>query len=50
MGERKLKYKETLSIIDKKNDMIASFNMEPDERGLFSKMFSKKLTYPDYFK
>jgi hypothetical protein len=51
MGERKLKYKEMMLVTDLKNDLIASINMEPDNRGLFSRVFSKKSTfYPDYFK
>lgn len=51
MGERKLKYKEMMLVTDLKNDLIASINMEPESRGLFSRVFSKKSSvYPDYFK
>ena len=50
MGERKLKYKQYMTIVDKRNDMIASINMEPDERGLISRVFYKRTTFPDYFK
>ena len=50
MGERRVKYREYMIVVDKKNDLIASINMEPDERGLFSRVFTKKSTYPDYFK
>jgi len=50
MRERKLKYKETMMVADRKNDLIASIDMEPDDRGFFSKVFSKGNAYPDYFR
>jgi hypothetical protein len=50
MGERKLKYKETMAVVDRKHDIMSSINMEPDERGLLTKMFLKRTTYPDFFK
>jgi hypothetical protein len=51
MGERKLKYKEMMLVTDLKNDLIASINMEPEAKGIFSRVFSKKSSlYPDYFK
>jgi len=50
MGERKIKYKETMIVSDKKNDMLAYIDMEPDDRSFFGKVFSKKTSYPDQFK
>jgi hypothetical protein len=50
MGNRTIKYKGNLTIIDEENDLISQLQMDPDERGFFKKMFSKKGTYPDYFR
>ena len=50
IGERRVKYKEFMIVVDKKNDLIASINMEHDDRGLMKRLFSKRNTYPDYFR
>lgn len=50
MGNRSLNYRGTLHIIDEANDMIAEIKLDPDERGFFKKIVSKKQTYPDYFR
>ena len=50
IGDRKVKYKERMIVVDMKNDILASINMEPDDRGILKKVFSKKNTYPDYFR
>jgi len=50
IGDRKIKYKENMIVIDKKNDLISWIDMEPDDRGFFGKVFSKKSNYPDYFR
>jgi hypothetical protein len=36
-------------VIDRKNDLIAYIESNPDDRWGFSKMLSKKKTFPDYF-
>ncbi len=50
MGSRALKFRGKLFIIDKANDLISQIQLDPDERGFFKKMVSKKQTFPDYFK
>lgn len=50
MGSRSLKFRGQLLVVDQKNDLIADIQLDPDERGFFKKIVSKKETYPDYFK
>jgi hypothetical protein len=50
MGNRTIKYKGNLTVTDEKNDLISQLHMDPDDRGFLKKMFSKKGTYPDYFR
>ena len=50
MGSRSLKFRGKLFVVDEKNDLISEIELDPDDRGFFKKMTSKKHTYPDYFK
>jgi hypothetical protein len=50
VGSRLLKFRGRLTILDEGNDMLVEVSVDPDERGFFSKMTSKKQTYPDYFR
>lgn len=50
MGARALNFRGKLFIIDQENDLISQIVLDPDDRGFFSKIVSKKQTYPDYFK
>jgi hypothetical protein len=50
MGSRSLKFRGQLLVVDEKNDLIVDIQLDPDERGFFKKIVSKKQTYPDYFK
>ena len=50
MGSRELKFRGMLFIVDQTNDLISQIMLDPDDRGFFKKMVSKKQTYPDYFK
>jgi hypothetical protein len=50
VGNRTLKFQGSLYVIDEENDMIVELNLDPDERGFFKKLTTKKQTYPDYFK
>ena len=50
LGNRSIKYKGNLTVIDLDNDLISQIIMAPDERGFFKKIFTKKGTYPDYFR
>lgn len=50
IGERKVKYKESMVVVDLKNDLLAFINMETDDRGFFTKIIKKKSSYPDYFR
>ena len=50
LGNRTIKYKGNLTVVDLDNDIIAQIIMDPDERGFFKKIFTKKGTYPDYFR
>lgn len=49
IGDRAIKYTGKMIIADEKNDLLCHISMEPDDRGFFKKMFSKKSTNPDYF-
>jgi len=49
IGDRAIKYTGKMIICDEKNDLICHISMEPDDRGFFKKIFSKKSTFPDYF-
>jgi hypothetical protein len=49
-GSHMLKFRGEVYVIDKGNDMIAQLSVDPNERGFFQKIGSKKQTYPDYFK
>jgi len=50
MGDRTLKFRGKLYVIDEKNDIMSYIHLDPDTRGFFKKMTSKKQTYPDFFK
>lgn len=50
VGERALKFRGELWVTDKKNDLISYIEVDPDKRGFFKKLTSKKHTNPDYFK
>jgi hypothetical protein len=50
MGSRQLKFRGELYVIDEGNDTIVELSVDPDDRGFFKKMTSKKHTYPDYFR
>jgi hypothetical protein len=50
IGDRTYAVTDKFYIVDEKNDFIAWIEFNPDERGTFSKLFSKKKTFPDYFK
>ena len=50
MGSRMLKFRGKVFVVDEKNDWIVELSVDPDERGFFKKITSKKQTYPDYFK
>jgi hypothetical protein len=50
VGSRMLKFRGKVFVIDEGNDMIAELSVDPDERGFFKKITSKKQTYPDFFK
>lgn len=50
VGERALKFRGKLFVIDEKNDLISYIHLDPDERGFFKKLTSKKQTNPDYLK
>ncbi len=49
-GERTFAIVDKLCIVDEKNDLLSHIEFNPDERGTFSKIFSSKNTYPDYFR
>jgi hypothetical protein len=49
-GERTFAIVDKLCIVDEKNDLLTHIEFNPDERGTFSKIFSSKSTYPDYFR
>ncbi len=50
MGSRALKFRGKLYIVDQANDLISHIQLDPDDRGFFKKIVSKKQTFPDYFK
>jgi hypothetical protein len=51
LGNRSIKYYGNMVVADEANDLISFIMMDPDDRGFFKKMFSKKkANYPDYFK
>jgi hypothetical protein len=50
LGSRALKFRGKLSILDMANDLIVSVELDPDQRGFFKKIVSKKPSFPDYFK
>lgn len=49
IGDRAIKYTGNMVIADENNDLLCHISMEPDDRGFFKKMFTKKSTYPDCF-
>jgi hypothetical protein len=49
-GERTFAIVDKLCITDERNDYLAHIEFNHDERGTFSKLFSSKSTYPDYFR
>jgi hypothetical protein len=50
VGERSLKFRGKLWVTDEKNDLISYIELDPDQRGFFKKLTSRKQTKPDYFK
>jgi len=50
IGDRTFSLTDNLVIIDEQNDFISIVEFDPDDRNSFTKMFSKKKTFPDYFK
>lgn len=50
IGTRKVRFSGKLCVVDERNDYVCIIEMNPDERGLFSKLMSSKKTFPDYFK
>ena len=50
MGSRMLKFRGKAYVVDEANDWIVELNVDPDDRGFFKKITSKKQTYPDYFR
>lgn len=50
MGDRALKFRGKLFVTDLKNDLISYIQLDPDERGFFKKLTSKKQTNPDYLR
>ncbi len=50
MGERALKFRGILTVIDEKNDLMSFIQLDPDQRGFFKKLTTRKQTNPDYFK
>jgi len=50
-GNRTINYSGHMVVSDEKNDLISFISMNPDDRGLIKKIFTKKIpTNPDYFK
>ena len=50
IGQRILKFKGKVVIIDKENDLICIAKIDPDERQGIEKISKKKLSFPDYVK
>jgi hypothetical protein len=50
IGSRTFSVVDKFFVVDEKNDYIAHIEFNPDERGSFGKLFSKRSTFPDYFK
>lgn len=50
IGDRTLKFKGKLYVIDEKNDIMSHVHLDPDKRGFFKKITSKKKTAPDFFR
>jgi hypothetical protein len=50
IGDRTYTVIDKFYVVDEKNDLISYMEFNPDERGTFSKMFSKRTTFPDYVK
>jgi hypothetical protein len=50
IGSRTFSVTDKFFIVDEKNDYISQIEFNPDERGSFGKLFSKRSTFPDYFK
>ena len=50
IGQRILKFKGKVVIIDKENDLICIAKIDPDERKGIEKISKKKLSFPDYVK
>jgi hypothetical protein len=50
VGKRALLFRGILTVVDEKNDLISYIQLDPDQRGFFKKLTSKKQTNPDYFK
>lgn len=49
LGNRSIKYKGKMIVVDEKNNLIAQIDMSLDKRGFFKKLVTKKDTYPDNF-
>lgn len=50
LGDRTYSIKGKIVVEDLKNDYVGIIEFNPDERGFLNKMFSKKQTFPDYYK
>ena len=50
IGDRTFSVDGKFYIVDEANDLICYIELNPDERATFSKLFSKKKSFPDYFK
>ena len=50
VGERKVKFKGKVIVIDKANDVVCFVKVDPDERKGLQRISKRKETFPDYFK
>ena len=49
-GDRLFNYVDKVVVVDLTNNLSAYIEMNPDEVGFFMSFFTKKSTFPDYFK
>ncbi len=50
IGDRTYQINGNLCITDEKNDFISFVEFNPDERSSFTKIFSGRKTFPDYYR
>jgi hypothetical protein len=50
IGDREYSAVDRFYIVDEKNDYLVYIEFNPDTRGTFSKLFSSKKTFPDYYR